>query len=311
MKKITMLLAISIAFCFAASAQKNVSQIKEGVNLNTQFSVSHNDAKTTSYDTLWPTSINNGCDSLRLYSTENDTYLSGNNEYGDLEKGTLVKYTGNGTLTSVEAILYRAGTDGSGTCKVNVYSKGANLLPGALLGSSELVPVSALTTGNIVLVPFTFTTPIAVTSDFFVTVVLPTNAGDTVAIPSTSQYCSVGSDTLSVEKWEDGTWKYLKTAWGVNLDLFISAAVTTETGIANNAIENINVYATSNQIVVENNNNATIKQVSVYDLLGKEVAKYDVNSNGTVKLSTDFASSNYIVRVITDKKVGSYKLFVR
>lgn len=311
MKKITLLLAMAIGFGFAVSAQKNALQIKEGVNLNSQFSVSHSDAKTTSYDTLWPTSIDNGCDSLKLYGTQNDTYLTGNNEYGFLEVGTLVKYTGNGSLTSVEAILFRAGTDGSGTCKVNVYSKGTDLYPSTLLGTSEVVPVSLLTTNDIALVPFTFATPISVTSDFFVTIVLPTNTGDTIAAISTSIFCSAGSDSMSVFKWDDGTFDYFKTALGSNLDLFISAAVTTETGIANNAIENINVYASNNQIVIENNDNATIKQVSVYDLLGKEVAKYDVNSNGTVKLSTDFATSNYIVKVITDKKVGSYKLFVR
>jgi hypothetical protein len=293
MKKITLLLAMAVAVVFSASAQKNALQHKEGVNLNTKFSVSHSDAKTTTYDTIWPNSIEGGCDSLRLYGTQNGGYFTGNNEYGFTEVGTLVKYAGNGSLTSVEAILYRGGTVGSGTCQVNVYSKGTDLYPSTLLGTSETVPVSLLTTEDIAFVPFTFATPIAVTSDFFVTVVLPTNTGDSIAVVSTSEYCSAGTDSMSIIKY-NGSFVYYKTAADIDIDLFISAAVTTTTGIADAAIENVNVFSANNEIVIENNNKSIIKQVSVYNTLGQEVKKFEVNSNETTRLTCDLPASNYI-----------------
>lgn len=313
MKKITLLLAMAVAVVFSASAQKNATQVSQIFGAKNEFNIASSNAKTTSYDTIWPTSIANGCDSLRLYSTQGGTYVTGNNEYGDLEKGTLVKYVGNGTLTSVEAILWRAGTVGTGTCKVNVYSKGTDLLPGTLLGSSDVVSVSDLTVDNVGLYSFNFSTPVSVTGDFFTTIVLPTTTGDTIAVTSTSQYCTPqNGDSLSVEKWSDGTFSYMKTAWsGLNIDLFMAATVTTVTGIANATIDNINVFSSNNEIVIENNNKSMIKQVSVYNTLGQEVKKYDVNSNETTKLSFDLAASNYIVKVITDTKVGSYKLYIR
>lgn len=311
MKKVTLLLAMAVAVVFSASAQKNASRFAEKYAAKNKISIDNN-AKTTTYDTIWPTSIVGGCDSLRLYSTNGGTYMTGNNEYGDLEKGTLVKYTGTGTLTNVDAILWRAGSVGTGTCVVNVYSKGTDLLPNTLLGTSDVVPVSSLTADNVTYTSFNFTTPVSVTGDFFITVVLPTVTGDTVAIPSTSFYCtSQTSDSLSVEKWSDGSFSYIKTAWGINVDLFMSADITTVTGIADAAIENINVFSANNEIVIENNNKSIIKQVSVYNTLGQEVKKFEVNSNESTRLTCDLPASNYIVKVMTDKNVGSYKLYIR
>lgn len=312
MKKITLLVAIAVGFAFTVSAQKNASQISEISKVNHQVSFVNSDAKTVS-DTIFPTSIENGCDSIRLFITSGGGFVTGNNEYGDVEKGTLVRHTGTGSVTTVFAYLYRVGTVGTSTIKANVYSKGTDNLPGALLASSADVPLSAMQIETPEFVPFTFSTPVAITGDFFVTIVLPTTTGDTIAVLSTSQYCTPLNDTLSIEKWDDGTFSYIKTAYGgsLNIDLVIATVVETSSAVANNSIENIHVYASNNQIVVENNQNEIVKQVIVYNALGQEVSKFNVNSSETVRFSTDFASSNYIVKVITDKKVGSYKLFVR
>jgi hypothetical protein len=315
MKKITLLLAIAVGLVFATSAQKNATQITtKDVVLTKTFSV--NQPKVITHDTIWPTSIAGGCDSIRLYlvsDADGGGYITGNNGYGDIEKGTLVKYTSAGLLTSVNAALLRGGTVGTSTIKVNVYSKDANALPGTLLGSSADINIGMLTPDQLMLVPFTFSPGIVVSGDFFISVVLPTTTGDTIAVAATSKYCTPLNDTLSIERWDNGTFKYIKTAYGgsLNLDLFMSANIETGAGIISNAIENVNVFAANNEIVIENNQNANIKQIAVYNVLGQEVANYNVNSKETVRLNLNLASANYVVKVVTDKNVGSYKLFVK
>jgi hypothetical protein len=315
MKKVTLLLALAVGLVFATSAQKNATQITtKDVVLAKPISV--NQPKVVTHDTIWPTSIAAGCDSIKLYlvaDADGGGYMTGNNGYGDIEKGTLVKYTSAGLLTSVNAVLLREGTVGTSTIKVNAYTKGANNLPGTLIGSSANVNISDLTIDQLMLVPFTFSPGLVVTGDFFITVVLPTTTGDSIAVASTSGYCTPLTDTLAIERWNTGTFAFIKTAYGgsINLDLFMSANIETGAGIVSNAIENVNVFAANNEIVIENNQNANIKQIAVYNVLGQEVANYNVNSKETVRLNLNLASSNYVVKIVTDKKVGSYKLFMR
>jgi hypothetical protein len=307
----------------------------------------------------------------------------------------LIKNTGAANVTGVIVMVVKKGNVGTGTCAVNIYSKGTDNLPATLLGTSVPKTLSSIT-GNTN--TFTFSSPIAVTGDFFANVVLPTVVGDTIIVISTKGTCQ-GPDSVSIDKASDNSFMYMKTGWGFNGDLAIwpivesgsatstypvnfsvvngngtlaatvdaaaitsgasvtagknviftatpangyvvkewknnnvvvsgnttntytlsnlaaTATVTVEfrlpQGISNNAIENLNVYSVNNQIAIQNNSNIIVNQVVVYNLMGQEVANINVQKSESMILNADFASSNYIVKVIANNLVGTYKVFVK
>jgi hypothetical protein len=403
MKKFTLLMfAAVLTFGSVTFAQKNVSTPVATNSIAKPFVVSNdNNAKVITTDTIWSATSYMACgDSLTYYSLNtasvgNNGYLTGNNKYGDLEKGMLIKHTGAGNVTGVIVMVVKKGNVGTGTCAVNLYSKGADNLPGTLLGTSVPKTLSTITTNTNT---FTFSPAIAVTGDFFANVVLPTTAGDTIIVISTKGTCQ-GPDSVSVDKASDNSFMYMKTGWNFNGDLAIwpivesgsatstypvnfsvvngngtltatvdatpitsGASVTagknvvftaTPAGgyvvkewkdnsvvvsgntttsytvsnlaatatvsvefklpqvISNNAIENLNDYSVNNQIAIQNNSNLIVNQVVVYNLMGQEVAKFDVQKSESMMLNADFASSNYIVKVIANNVVGTYKVFVK
>lgn len=262
MKKITLLLAMAVAVVFSASAQKNATNVtSSGVNIAKVVAPSiAGDPKTFTIDTLWsPTAYLPCGDSLTYYVFDQvnpvDTgYVTGNNIYGDLEKGMLVKHTGTSSVNSVLAMIVKKGNVGTGTCAVKIYSKGSDNMPNTLLGTSDPITLSTITTN---LNSFSFATPVSVTGDFFATIVLPTVDGDTIVVVSTKATCTPDPDSLSIEKWGDGTFIYLKTQYDFNPDLAIWPIVETVTGITNATIDNINVYSSNNEIVIENGNKSS------------------------------------------------------
>lgn len=398
MKKITFfMLSLAMAFGSVAYGQKMNAPTQGAESFAKPYSVENNNGKVLSIDTLWGPTATLACgDSLTYYAlAAGDGYLTGNNKYGDLEKGMLVKNTINGNLTGVIVGLIKKGTLGTNSIAVNVYSKGADNLPGTLLGTSQPKVLSSITGAwN----TFTFATPIAVTGDFFATLTLPTTAGDTIILLSTKGTC-MGPDSSAVEKWSDNSFGYMKSSWGFNGDLAIysiiesgSAATTypvnfsvvgangtlaatvdgtpittgalvesgknvvftaapaatyvvkewknNSTVVAGNTTnnytlsnltaattvtvefklpagvetfttENVKVFASNNQITVQNNSNVAIDQVLVYNMMGQEVATYNVANNGSFTFNANLASANYIVKVLSNNAVNNYKIFVQ
>ena len=263
-------------------------------------------------DTIWPSPImtSNPCgDTITYYGFSTSGYVTGNNGYGFTEIGTRVNHTGNGSVTNVYAIVDRLGSVGTGTCSAKIYSSSANK-PVTCLGTSAPITLSTFAINSANDAVFTFTPAVSVSGNFFATVVLPTDAGDTIVVFSTSETCTPSPDSLSMFFYS-GTCYYYNSMVGYNGDVWVSAIVNEIVGINNNnAIENISVYNSDNKIVVKNNSNTTIKQVMVYNLLGQEIVNHPVNNNGTITLDANLPAASYIVRVITDSKVGTYKLYV-
>jgi hypothetical protein len=85
----------------------------------------------------------------------------------------------------------------------------------------------------------------------------------------------------------------------------------TLTGISNNSLLGLNVYSYNNHINVINNDHIFVQEVAVYDVLGKIVAKYDINSSDNILINTNYSIGNYIIKVVTKDKVGTYKLFIK
>ncbi len=311
MKKIFFLFTLALGLSLGAFAQFNADNLSMISNYSSKLSHSNAPSRNIT-DTIWPNPImsaNHCGDSSLLYIFTNGTMVTGNNAYGFKEIGTRVNHTGNGSVTGALALVFYKGTAGTGTCALKIYSSNNNT-PGTLLGTSTPVPMSQFTSGSGVTCKFTFTSPVSVTGNFFATVLLPTNANDSIGIYTTSQYCTSGADSLSMFYY-NSAFHYYKTFVGLNSPVWIGAIVNEIVGVNEaNAIENVNVYSSNNQIVINNNTNSLVKQVVVYNLLGQEVANKTINTKETTTINANLPSAAYIVKVITDTKVGTYKLYV-
>ena len=280
MKKFT-LIAITLVFLGSMSfAQKSVKQINAVKNSNL-----HPIQKVlaTVCDTLLPPTASLPCgDSLTYYGMGTDGYVTGNDSYGDLEDAQKYYNTTSGNITGVIAglVAIKAAT---GTA--NVYAKvyGVNATtkgPSTLLGTSDAVAMSAIsTTGGFQ--AFTFSTPVAVTGNFFISIALPTTTGDTLVVFSTHENCN-GGDSLSWEMFSDNSWNAFPSTNNFgpsfNPDLVIYPILChASSGIVENFANGIKLEqnqpnpATANTLIqyeIQNNSNVSLK---VYDITGREV----------------------------------------
>jgi hypothetical protein len=165
-------------------------------------------------------------DTLKIYlvsAANGGGYLSGNNGYGDKEKAE--KFSGP-VGSSLSAALFGFGwvtikpADSATTVTVNAYdATGAGGSPGATIATATVTlrQIAAAVTARTSLF-VSFTTPFTLTAhDFFVSVVLPTTTGDTVAVATNKQF---SLDGRGWEKWSDNTWNDYQSVYGTFPNLF-------------------------------------------------------------------------------------------
>ncbi|MES2621061.1 MAG: PKD domain-containing protein [Bacteroidota bacterium] len=156
-------------------------------------------------------------DTLVLYALPSGLgtgYLSGNNAFGDLAKAERYTNAQSRQVTGAFYLFGRATVSGSGTIQACVWdASGVGGSPGAAPLVSVAVNISTIMT-DISLQRFTyvsFPSPPTVTGNFYVGFILPTGAGDTVAIATTSRYSpSVGQGW---EQYSDGEWHVYGDYW--------------------------------------------------------------------------------------------------
>lgn len=224
---------------------------------------------TTGCDTIFPPSAYISCfDNLTYYSAGSNGYVTGNNAYGDIEKAQKFIGTGGGEITSVYAynILISGVSDDS---YIELYSVDPITgSPDVFLGYSN---TSAINTSGYTLYPFS--SPVTVPSDFFASVVLPTNSDDTIAVASTLNGCYSG-DSLAWEMWSDYTWHSIEHAWsyGYQIDLAIVPVLCNNTS--------------SNPVV------ADFYATPTYICEGDAVNFYDLSSGSPTGWYWDFGDGN-------------------
>lgn len=173
-------------------------------------------------DTLKPSSLAT-CD-LTLYTAAGG-FVTGTNDYDDLEKAQKYNFNGNGEVSEILANIEDAQDMVGGSFKAKIYSVGSDDLPDQLLGTSDEVFTSDIDVNS--LTSFSFASPVAVTGPFFTSVEV-SNGGDVIGIVSTVNGCVEGGD-LSYEMWDDGTWYTISDGWnGLTIDLFILPVITYE-----------------------------------------------------------------------------------
>ena len=82
-------------------------------------------------------------------------------------------------------------------------------------------------------------------------------------------------------------------------------------GINENTNGNISIYSNSNVIYVNNNSNEVVKEIVVMNVLGQEILNKKAANTTVNTITMDVASAYYVVKVVTENKVYTEKVYVR
>lgn len=192
----------------------------------------------TNYITV---TLSTGCDTITNFTGSNlytyvvdqaspydSGYVAGNNIYGDKAKADFFTNPAPYSYITGAAFYFSKAifTSPSSMATIAVWDNtGASGTPGATPIATKAVPISSLLTAGAASVIY-FNSPVYVSADFYLGVILPTNTGDTVAI-YTNQINSININS-AWEQWSDNTWHDFPSGWGssVKLNHAIFAFVT-------------------------------------------------------------------------------------
>jgi PKD repeat protein len=266
-------------------------------------------------------------DTLAVYSTQGNQYVTGMNEYNDevkAEKFLSSSYTFGNSLMGAYIYFYKY-SYASAASNVNVKvwdASGAGGSPGA----------SALATKNVLLntipnsgqnagfayVPFSSAVP--VTGDFFVGVEFtnPYVVGDTVAIISNRN----GNTPSPGTAWEkySGVWGDMHTDWGLNLSLYIAPVlcpITTTVKRPAGDVDDISIYPNPSNalisVMVGLNKTSEVK-IEIYNSIGQLINSAKMETGNGGKVDFDLSGNNngvYFVKVQTGSSVSTKRVILR
>lgn len=241
-------------------------------------------------------------------------YVSGNNSYGDAAKAEYFNASAlNGRQVTGAVILFyrnssknlgtKAGANGNsnGTITVQMLNKTTNGSPGTTVLATQNVtlqsivqttPVSNVqyvgnpsigyTTPIIYPYKVTFSSPVNITGDFFINVVLPTTSGDTAVIFQNTIDNTNGYNT-AWEKSGGNQWYPFDDAnnsWGISASL----AILPTTCPLSTGFNSTSTVASNNIIIYPNPNNGHFKilttlgeqttEVTITDLVGRVITSH-------------------------------------
>jgi len=255
-----------------------------------------------------------GCDTmhyplpgtLTIYGEQNGGYVSGNNSYGDLAKADYFTGATNGWKISDVYIYFGIATGSSSQVPVKIWNdNGTGNSPSTVLGTVN-VALSSIVSDVQAQAPTLvhFNTPVTIDGSFFVGVVLPTVAGDTVAIVTNTD-----GDTnpgTAWEQWSDNVWYEYSNlnSWGLNVQHAIWPIVCNPTNIETSAANShVSIFpnpANDKLNMYFGNYNGEV-QIDIYDLLGKQVYSHVMNVNALSSNTVDISKLKAGMYIIQGK----------
>jgi len=237
MRKFTLISALFFVACTVAMAQSN--RIVGSGTPTTAKQTKVDGLRDDSY--LIPASYvaiadgGLGCD-LYIYTINGAPgYVGGNNGYGDKEKAQFFDLTAIGldgaTVDSVWIYFPVKNTNSNPEdINVRIYNGDPSTGPVQILSTSDPVNLDDVDTTGFP-TGFSFNNMPFAANGFFVSAVLPTDAGDTVCLLMSANGC-VESTGYSWENWSDDTWHPLDSAWtNLESDFGIIVKITFNVGI--------------------------------------------------------------------------------
>ncbi len=279
-------------------------------------------------------SINAQVDTLSEFFTGTPTVygvtaggtVSGNNAYGDLQKMQLFDPThgvaASGTITGV-ALWVPIKVDAGGSFDVAIWADN-NGTPGTTTLATKTITIASVdtttagyglagTTGFFNVVA-NFSTPVAIPSNhkFWAGVILPTTAGDTIALVTNTDG-DFADTTNSGELWSDNTFHQMGDAanWGLKIAFGVYPIVSYTAGINENMTEVANVFPNPANDVLNINLKENMTTVNILSTDGKLISSNEVNANTTTVNVSDLTSGMYMYQITTSTGAVITNTFVK
>lgn len=314
MKKLYIIFAV-VLFSTCAFAQQ--LSLTEGHFANTHFSIS-NDRQV---DTIWGPVFNlvppRTCADTPAYYKLSTGFLTGNGTlsgYPMTECSQGLANSSAGSVTNAFALVqYVAGN--VGTFSAKVYAVDAAFKPTTLLGTSTPVDINLISPG--VPTVFSFSPAVSVTSNFAISIVYPTGAGDTIFVGQTKAGCmDPTKDGYAYLNLASTQWMQYKTIMQQNamqsFDLFVGALVNRTTNIQSNSISNsISIYPNPSNDVVRVISINKIGKINMVDCLGQIVYTEKTNSYTSTINVSNLPEGIYFAQIETEKGFTTEKIIIK
>lgn len=248
------------------------------------------------------------------------------------EQAQFFDYSGSHTVTDV--MVWWGAKKGVGLdddFEVKIYA-GRDVVSsnGTLLGSQgfNFGQVTAGNQTNFLSNIITFSTPVAFTDSFLVSLVCKTpDSDDTLGIVTSNPDSACGQgEGRFLQRIQDfaqaiSLWDYADNNWqgGFNADLMVLAVVeiSQPTGVKNGNLRVFNAYpnpaCNSTKLLFETDN-ADVATITLYDMTGKEVSVNKINTiaglNEYVLDVTNMPNGSYIYNIKTSKGQVTSKMMV-
>lgn len=123
---------------------------------------------------------------------------------------------------------------------------------------------------------------------------------------NTNSYLLSGIDPASSYIWNvqavcsstPGTW---------SVDQLFS---TNSDKIEPHSLTEVLIYSVKDKIYINNQSNVMINSMDIYDLMGRKVANYSINSRDNQTINTNINKGYYLALISTSQNVGLYKLWI-
>lgn len=248
-----------------------------------------------------------------IYITEENAYVTGNNEFGDLAKAN---YCNINETTYITGVLYEFayGTGNPASIEFAIWNNsGTDNSPGSKIAFKTL-PFDGII-DDIISESFTyveFNPPVLVNSPFYAGFVLPTTTNDTLVVWSNTNGES-GPD-VSWELWSSEDWYSISEAWTLDISLAIYPIVQNTMDINENSISNgLKIYPnpSNGKYAIELlDQTSRDLQLEVYNTSGVCI-KNQFYKKGEFSISfnlTDCPAGIYMVRLFDGHKYFTRKI---
>ena len=297
---------------YNTTGYKTVSlTVSDGTNTDTETKTNYIYVKEPSTCDTLGFNVN---DTLKLYLAQAGGYVSGNNYYGDLAKANFYNsFDNQKKITSV--ILWFGVAVGNNNTNIPVCvwkNDGSNGAPGTII---SCVNTTIGTIKNDVQsqspTVVSFSTPVTVSTPFYVGIKLPTTTGDTVAL-----YAVDVQLNMAWEQWSDQVWYPYdhQDSWGISQKLAIYPIMCLPTFAENYAANNL-IFVNPNPVISDfeiyapkfNSSKVTIQ---ITDLYGKLILNEEKTiENNKLHINIEyFKQGLYILKLKTNNEIFVLKI---
>jgi len=296
----------------------------DGTNSDTETKTNYikvNDTGGTGSSSNCDTISNLGANDSIVYYTSSDTWgsVSGHNGFMDISKAEKFSAptTSNNILTS--AYMMFAYAVGTGNIKVTSWDSGTNGPGSSLTTETVSIPSISYDVNNQSFTQTVFSTPVTLSSDYYVGIEITYQSGDTVYLYTNTET----SNTVNSgwEQWSDGIWHPYDYSDGWNIKLahvIYPVLCSPAEGIehfGNGLSSNIFPNPTTGEVYLLTTNTFDEVEVRISNAIGQLVSAKKLKTAGgqspTLLDLKDMPDGIYFIAVFSKDIIETHKVVLR